>query len=228
MSVDDLKRAVAGQGKSFDSYKEEVRLDIMKSKLASSMMRNSVTVSDKEIDSFLAESEGTGHSAPKEGRKLNLSQIVLSLSGRDSAEMDKRVATLEERFKDGDDFDDVARELSEGKDAAEGGNLGDLHEADLSPEIRSAVEGLADGETSKALRVGNSIRFMHVNHWINSADTGTAATAAEASGGSPERREEARAILQQQKVQAKMVNFFTEELMQLHSVDKTFEIAQNK
>ncbi|MCB0319384.1 MAG: SurA N-terminal domain-containing protein, partial [Bdellovibrionales bacterium] len=55
LTRDEFFSALQSEGRSLDQYKKQVELDILRTKLAGSIVREGVSVSEKEIDEYLEE-----------------------------------------------------------------------------------------------------------------------------------------------------------------------------
>lgn len=99
-------------------------------------------------------------------KQIRLAQIFVSVpKGADKATVDKaqsRVTSIRESLKQ-EDFAAVARTSSdEQASAANGGEIGWLTEAQIQPEIRTQVTGLAKGGASEPIRLNDGWHIIKV------------------------------------------------------------------
>lgn len=206
LSREGFEAALISQNKNLDEYKQTLKLDILRSKLTSNFVKDSVSVSDAEIDAYLE----VHPELSKSGAKVKLRQILVSTSSHDDEEAHKLILDIRAKVVAGENFVEMARAHSEGTAADEGGLLGVLAEEDLSREIFDAVFSLKDGEVSEIIRTPAGYHiFMVESRFVEDRDDGNEKV-----------REEIRKSLLNQKMQEKMQGFFTTEIYKLHTVDK--------
>lgn len=206
-----FENALRTEGKSVADYKRQVRLEILKSKLLSQSVRGSVSVSDAEIETYLKENPESGSTAAT----IKLRQILVKTDGRTDEEARSKIEQAKSKVEDGDEFSEVAQEMSEAPDAPDGGLLGNVEEKDLSSEIFDAIFSLDTGDVSEIIKTANGYHIFMVEERAGAtSDDDNDDTKVEA------RREVARKALMDRKAQEKMSSFFVHDLYQAHSVDK--------
>jgi peptidyl-prolyl cis-trans isomerase SurA len=215
LSRTEFEKALATEGKDFASYKIQVKLDILKTKLASSMTRGGVSVSDTEIDAYIADHPNFSQA----GISLRLSQILVSSTGRSQDEITARLALIDAELASGKSFGEVAKQYSDSPDAADGGSLGLIAEKDLSSEIFDAVFSLKERTYSKpiATAAGRQLFFLEQRIGRKDGDSEEDIDEDEVKGAL---QAEVRKLLQQQKTQERLSSFFVTDLYKNHSVDK--------
>jgi peptidyl-prolyl cis-trans isomerase SurA len=134
MSVEGLSAQLQSEGIAFERFRQDIREEILLTRLREREVDNRLTVSEAEIDAFLA-AQGASLSRSEEWR---VSQILL-----DSEAKAKAVA---QRLQAGEDFAAVARELSLSPDATNGGDLGWRGAERLPTIFMKAVEKLQPGQ----------------------------------------------------------------------------------
>lgn len=218
LTVEELRATVEKQQRRYDDYLKEVEFDILRTKLAGSYLRGSVSVTEREIDAYLGGDTGRSAHGKRSGT-VDLSQLLVDAKGKSQFEVERLAWEITRLLDDEEDFEDVASELIKRGKSAESSELGSVAVGDLSPEISDTIAGLEEGKVSKPLLIGTSLRLFRVNG--RSEGSGSDKEDAQSSREvSSERREEVRAIIQQKRMQERMENFFSEELMKRHSVEK--------
>lgn len=206
-----FEAALQSEGKSIADYRRQVRVEILKSKILSSSVRGSVSVSDAEIENYLKENPD----AAPAGASVKLRQIMIKTEGRSEQEAEEKIKTIREKVEDGEDFADTARAISEAPDASDGGLLGVVAEKDLSAEIFDAIATLDAGEISEVVKTGAGFHLFKVEEKSAGASEDDDDDAKEAI-----RKDAARKALMDRKAQEKLSSFFVHDLYQSHSVDK--------
>lgn len=207
LSREGFEKALTQEGKNLTQYKTFVKVDILRSRLASSIMQSGAGVTEQDIDTYIDEHP----ELRKGGNKVKLAHILISESGRGEDGMSKRVQEVQEKIASGEEFDDLAREYSDSPNAEDGGSLGIIATRDLSSEIFEGISGLQEGEVSKPVRTSQGTQFFQVVEQYADSDN---------EEESKKLRAEVRERLQRQKLEQKMTSFFTAELMKNHAVDR--------
>ncbi len=55
LSREEFAKALAAEGKNIERYKSQVEMDILRTKLASNLIRDGISISDKEVDEYLTQ-----------------------------------------------------------------------------------------------------------------------------------------------------------------------------
>ena len=217
LSREDFEAALVAEKKSIDDYKNVLKIDILKSKLTSNYVRSAVSVTEEEIDKYIAENSQYSD----DGSKLKLSQILLRADKHSEEEAMQILSEVLAKFKEGQSFSSLAKEFSEGSQASEGGSLGLVAEKDLSTEIFDAVFPLKTGEISEVTKTSAGFHLFYVDERIDAKSKNDDDDSEEDSNSQPDPvREEVRKLLNDQKMQEKMSSFFTSEIYKLHTVDR--------
>src|SRR6267142_923338 len=151
MTLADFRRALESDGVSFDSWRNDVRQQMLMARLREREVENRVQVSETEIDVFLEQMK----SRP-EASEYNLAHILVRVPEGASPE---RILQARERaeqalaeVKGGAPFARVAASFSDAPDALQGGAIG-WRSHDRLPELFSEVLAkMNPGEVSEPLR----------------------------------------------------------------------------
>jgi hypothetical protein len=120
MDLDSFKIALKEEKISYTDYRNQVRGELLKSKIANSMFREGTAVSDDEINKYLDEHPEFAQG----GDKVKLRQLVINKEGKTPEELESITEKIESAINDGDDFEDIVKEFSDSSDKAEGGLIG--------------------------------------------------------------------------------------------------------
>ncbi len=217
LSRPDFESVLKREGKSVEWYKRQVRNEILKTKLASSIAKGGVSVTEQEIDEYLS----TSPSFSNEGASVKLRSITVSHVGRPAEEVTSRVQAVEKALAEGKSFEAVAQEFSDDPHKVEGGLLGVVAEKDLSSHIFDAILSLETGKYSKAVVTEGSTQIFFVEErYGSSGDDKDDEDDSEEQQKA--RREEARKTIQKRKTEEKLSSYFGVELQKNHTVDKKF------
>lgn len=128
------------QGLTRDELAEQIRSDLLRKRLLSSMVTNKVVVTEEEITDYYREHQEEF----RVDRVVDVSLILLE----DTPVTD--AATIRKEIVQGSTtFEQAARMYSQGPGAGEGGHLGTLRWKDFGPEWREALSGMSAGEVSE-------------------------------------------------------------------------------
>lgn len=206
MTREEFEGALSDQNQSIEHYRQQIELEILKSKLASNLVQGGSGVTEREIQKYIEDHPELS----KSGDKLKLSQIFVATASRSPAEAQKLMSFVQTALDEGGEFSAVARKFSESSEGASGGSLGVVAEADLSPVISNAVTGLEEGAISQVTRSPAGLHLFRLDkRFVESGESQMEQLALEV-----------RKVLEEQKLQSKMQTYFTTELFKLHSVDK--------
>ena len=151
MALADFRRALERDGVPFDAWREDLREEIVLSRLREREVEDKIQVSDTEIELFLEELK----SQPKRS-EYNLAHVLVRVPEQASPERIAEARARAERAlaeaRGGDDFGRVAASYSDAPDALEGGALG-WRAHDRLPELyASALSRMKPGEVSEVMR----------------------------------------------------------------------------
>ena len=152
MSLTDFRRALEGDGIQFDKFREEIRNEIMLSRLREREVDSKITISDNEIEFFLGQQAASKSAAAE----YNLSHILLRLPEQASPEQVERQRTRAAevllQLREGADFAKLAVSFSDAPDALQGGAMG-WRARDRLPELYSqSLDDMKAGGVSGVLR----------------------------------------------------------------------------
>jgi peptidyl-prolyl cis-trans isomerase SurA len=152
LTLEALRQVLAKDGVPYVKYRDDVRNEIMLQRLREREVDNRVTVSDSEVENYLAmvKAQAGGES------EYRLAHILVAIPEQASAEqIEARRRRAEEALKkvrDGGDFGQVAAGYSDAGDALSGGNLGWRTAARLPTVFNETVRAMKPGDVSPVLR----------------------------------------------------------------------------
>lgn len=213
LSRSDFEAVLKREGKSPEWYRRQVKVEILKTKLASTITKGGVSVTDQEIDEYLS----TNPSFSSDGSSVKLRSITVSHAGRSSEEVQARLQAIQDAFSADRKFESVAQEFSDDPHKVEGGLLGVVAEKDLSSHIFDAILSLETGKCSEPVVTEGSTQFFLVEERFRASGEGEDDDEEKQQTA---RREEARKAIQKRKTEEKLSSYFGVELQKAHAVDK--------
>src|SRR5713226_7822878 len=152
LSLADFRAALERDGLPFDLFRQDVREQIVLTRLREREVDDKIQVSDSEIDLFLEAMK----SAPAERAEYNLAHILVRVPEQASPERVEaaraRAGKALAEARAGADFAKLAASYSDAPEALQGGALG-WRPHDRLPELfADALEKMNPGDLSPALR----------------------------------------------------------------------------
>lgn len=163
MDVAQLHRRLAAEGMDAASFREDLRNQLLLTRLREREVDQRVKVTEQEVDQYLREQAAN----PGAGVELNLGHILVAVP-ENAGEQQVRAAQAkaqraQERARAGEDFGKLASELSDAPGAAESGGRMGLRSADRYPTLFvQAVQSLPQGGISEVLRSGAGFHVLKV------------------------------------------------------------------
>lgn len=162
LSVAELHRRIAQDGVDPKQFREQLRNQLLLTRLREREVEPKVRVSDLEVEQYLQEQLAVSNVPANQ--VINIAQLLVAVPENAS---ETQVAALQakaqralERARAGEDFTILARELSDAADRASGGQLG-LRPADRYPPLfLDATRSLAVGGISELVRSGAGFHVL--------------------------------------------------------------------
>jgi peptidyl-prolyl cis-trans isomerase SurA len=153
MDVPQLRTAIEQSGVGFDRFREDVRSEIVISRLRDREIESRVTVTDAEIQNFVrSQQESPGDKADE----YKLSHILVQVPEQATPEELKlrrgRAEAALAALKEGTDFRQVAASYSDAPDALQGGEMGWRAAGRLPGIFLQALNSMKVGQVSDVLR----------------------------------------------------------------------------
>lgn len=151
LTLETFKQALEKDNIPWDKFREEIRQEITVARLRDREVDSRVTISDAEIDNYLASAEARGDNA-----EYLISHIIVRLPEQAGPEqiarLRSRAVEAQQRLQQGEDFAKVAAAYSDAPDALSGGNIG-VRTIDRLPTLYAeAAAKLQPGQISDIMR----------------------------------------------------------------------------
>jgi peptidyl-prolyl cis-trans isomerase SurA len=152
MALADFRKALEADGVAFDTWRNEIRQQMIMGRLREREVENRVQVSDTEVDLFLEQLKNR----PDDRAEYNLAHILVRVPEGASPE---RIRQARERadqaaaeVRRGEAFARVAASYSDAPDALQGGALGWRSHERLPELFADALAKMKPGDISEPLR----------------------------------------------------------------------------
>ncbi len=171
LGVDELRATLERDGVSWSRFRDEIRTEILLTRLREREIDSRIVVTDAEVDNFLANNPDAFS-----GEEFEVAHILLRApEGATPAQIDALRARAESvlaRLRSGEDFARVAAEVSDAPDGISGGSLGWRSRDRLPALFADAVRDMRPGDTSPLLR---SAAGLHIVRLVDKRGGGAAA-----------------------------------------------------
>ncbi|WP_259758971.1 peptidylprolyl isomerase [Pseudomonas sp. GCEP-101] len=152
MSLDQFRAALAHDGLSYDEAREQVRREMIISRVRQRRVAERIQVSEQEVQNFLASDLGKIQLS-EEYRLANILIPVPDSASPETVQAAARQAQeMYQQLKQGADFGQLAVSRSAGDNALEGGEIGWRKAAQLPSPFDSMVGSLAVGDVTEPVR----------------------------------------------------------------------------
>ena len=164
IDVAELRRRIVADGVTPAQFREDLRNQLLLSRLRDRELETRVRVSDLEIDQYIRELQG---STDVSALELNLAQILIAVPEGATVPqvgvLQARAQRVLDRARAGEDFARLAREFSEAPGAAASGGIVGLRSADRYPPLFvEATQSLREGGLSNLVQSGAGFHVLKV------------------------------------------------------------------
>ncbi len=157
-SIDALKESLKQQGVTYDEYMENLKKQILISRLRGAVLHRNVKILSSDVKKYYEEH--------KEEFRVpavyHLREIVVYFKNKKKEIARKKIEDAYNQLVSGKDFKDVAINFSEGPTARDGGDIGEFKYKELSPKIADAVKKLKVGEFSKIIETNYGYEMVQL------------------------------------------------------------------
>lgn len=160
LTPEEFRKAVEREGVVFTKYRDDIRKEMIIQRLRDREVEGRVSVSDAEVDLFLATLDAQS-GGDIEYRIAHI--LVLVPEQATPEQIEGRVRRVEEamrQLRSGGDFGQVAASFSDAPDALQGGNLGWRAPARLPTIFADPVRSLKPGQISGVLRSASGFHIV--------------------------------------------------------------------
>ena len=162
MALSEFEAQLEAEGVTYNQAREQIRKEMLTSRVQQRQVGNRVRVSDREVENYLESQEARGNN----GAEYRLAYIFISVDNpSDDAEMAaarEKAERLRGEIAQGRDFREAAVAESDASNALEGGDMGWRAEGQLPSLVAPVVPDLAVGEPSPVLENNSGFHLVMV------------------------------------------------------------------
>ena len=162
-SIEDLEKAAAQQGVSFEDFKQGIRNGAITQQVVQEEVARHINMTHAQDEAYYA-----AHSKDFEiPEQVHLSEILIPTADNATdaqvAEAQAKADDLEAKLKGGTSFSDLAKSSSGGPTAAAGGELGDFKRGALGDVLENATFPLPQGGFTAPIRTRQGFVILRVD-----------------------------------------------------------------
>lgn len=180
-SMEDLENEAKKQGVSFEDFKEQIRIGAVTEQVIGQEVGSKIHITNEEIQEFYK-----AHQKELEGPEaVSLSEILFSTQPKQRPEenakdkqqdqqpaqedpavlaaAEKKAQDAEQQLKNGADFADLAKKVSNAETASQGGVLGTFKRGELAKELEDKTFTLKSGQFTEPIRTRQGFIILRVN-----------------------------------------------------------------
>lgn len=162
MSIDELKAKVEQDGAAWSLFREDLRKEVMISRVKNGMVQRRIQVSEKEVDNLVALMDKEGESKTQ----YQLGHILLALpesaSPEELSKQREQASKIISALRQGSDFEEFAIAFSSGENSLEGGDMGWRSLTQLPTLFAGTVKNMNVSDVSEPLRSGSGLHILYL------------------------------------------------------------------
>jgi len=160
MNLDQFRTTLEKQGIGYAYFREQIRHEVLISRLKNNEVNNRVNVTPQEVDAYLEAQQGQR----EQNTEYHLRHILVALPGNASPEQVKagkaRAEDLLKQLQNGAEFRQIAISYSDGQQALEGGDLGWRRAGQLPTLFADVIRKMQPGQVSPIIRSSSGFHIL--------------------------------------------------------------------
>src|ERR1700687_1660726 len=160
-SLDELEKAVTSQGLNWEDFKNNIRNHILTQKVVSQEVGSHISIGESDALKYYDEHKA-GFVRPEQ---VALREIIVNTEGKKDAELPdlkKKAETALKRVKDGEDFGEIAKRLSDGSTKDQGGYIGVYKRGELSKGLEDTVFKMKKNELTDVMETKQGFLVLQI------------------------------------------------------------------
>jgi peptidyl-prolyl cis-trans isomerase SurA len=160
LSMTDFRAALDKDGVRFPRFREDIRNEILLSRLREREVENGIVVTDAEVETEVARETREASSESEYRLSHVLVQVPPQASPEQIEQRRRRAVLALSELRKGANFAQIAATYSDAPDALQGGNLGWRSSARLPALFLETIEKLQPGDVSDILKSPNGFHIV--------------------------------------------------------------------
>lgn len=167
MSVEQFRAALAHDGLSYNDAREQVRREMIISRVRQRRVAERIQVSQQEVKNFLASDQGKAQLS----EEFHLANILIATPDSASSDAIQAAAVkakgIYDQLKKGADFTRLAATTSSSENALEGGDMGWRKAAQLPPPFGDMLSAMPVGDVTPPARTPGGFIIRATSWWCS-------------------------------------------------------------
>ena len=163
VAFEEFPEVLAAEGIDYFKYRNELKQQITLDELRQREVSSRISVSQSELDSYLI----LQREEDQKAYDYDLSHILVPLTSRSGqGEINRKqelITDLRLRIENGEAFETIARNFSEGQQSSNGGRLGWMKGSELPEIFVSAIRNTKISELSQPFQSASGFHLLRVN-----------------------------------------------------------------
>ena len=157
LSLQDFRSFLEEQGESYEFVREQVRKEMILSRIQRGLVQSKVYISEQELDNFINSQEGQVNLSAE----FLIQQILIPINrDQDEETASSVIDSLKEKISKKIDFGDLAKEYSFGEEADNEGSLGWRKINEIPTLFANEISSLRKGEIAGPFRSGAGLHLI--------------------------------------------------------------------
>ena len=160
-SMEALEKAVSAQGLNWEDFKNNIRNGLLTQKVIGGEVGSHISISTEDVQKYY-EAHKAEFVRPEQ---VALREIEVTTEGKKPDEipdLKKKADTALKRVQDGEDFAEIAKRLSDGSTAKQGGYLGVYKRGELSKALEDKVFAMKHNELTDVMETKQGFLILQV------------------------------------------------------------------
>ena len=159
LSLQDFRSFLEEQGESYEFVREQVRKEMILSRIQRGLVQSKVYISEQELDNFIKSQEGQVNLSAE----FLIQQILIPINrDQDEETASSIIDSLKEKISAKMDFGDLAKEYSSGEEANNEGSLGWRKINEIPTLFANEISSLRKGEIAGPFRSGAGLHLIRL------------------------------------------------------------------
>lgn len=154
LTQDALMMALAREGLTVKQYREQLKEQIRQVKFINKEFRSKISVQKEDIEDYYHQHKESFYTLP------SYRVGMIFLESKDPALQKRRLDTINEGLRTGEDFGKLATMYSDGTTAPAGGDLGYLKVGEMDKSLEAHVSKLKTGEISEPIITAEGVYII--------------------------------------------------------------------
>ena len=157
LSLQDFRSFLEEQGESYEFVREQVRKEMILSRIQRGLVQSKVYISEQELDNFIKSQEGQVNLSAE----FLIQQILIPINrDQDEETALSIIDSVKEKLSAKMDFGDLAKEYSSGEEANNEGSLGWRKINEIPTLFANEISSLRKGEIAGPFKSGAGLHLI--------------------------------------------------------------------